>query len=157
MESQHDDAPPVLVLARLGTVMRRAFAARMATEPWASDAGLRPGSYSILRAVAGADAPPSQRDLSDQLGIDPSDLVGLIDVLEQAGFLTRERHPHDRRRHALRVTTDGAAALGHFDRVASTVANDVFGVLAASDRSVLEDLLGQVVAAHEADSTSATA
>jgi DNA-binding MarR family transcriptional regulator len=149
MEPQLAEAPPVLVLARLGSIMRRAFAVRMAQEPWAIEAGLRPGSFSVLRAVATSEAPPSQRALSDQLGIDPSDLVGLIDVLEVAGFVARRRDPADRRRYALEVTEAGEDAIERFERVASTVADDVFGVLPAAERRELERLLSGVIAAHE--------
>ncbi len=149
MERQATDAPSALVLAHLGTVMRRAFSARMAAEAWAVDAGMRPGCFSVLRAVALAEEPPSQRALCDRLGIDPSDMVGLVDTLEQAGFLTRERHPADRRRHALRVAPAGTEALGRFDRIAASVGDDVFGVLDPPDRAVLERLLAQVVHAHE--------
>ena len=31
----------------------------MAAEAWAGDAGMRPGCYSVLRAVAAASSPPS--------------------------------------------------------------------------------------------------
>lgn len=149
MESQLPEAPPVLVLARLGTIMRRAFAVRMAEEAWATEAGLRPGCFSVLRAVTTAAAPPSQRELSDALGMDPSDLVGLIDVLEAAGYVERARDAADRRRYAIVVTTPGERAIERFDRVAATVADDVFGVLPAGERADLERLLGRVIAAHE--------
>ena len=153
MDSQLVEAPPVLVLARLGAVMRRAFARRMADEAWATEAGMRPGCFSVLRAVGGAGAAgeaPSQRALSDQLGIDPSDLVGLIDALEEAGYVDRRRDPADRRRYAIDLTAAGEEALGRFDVVAATVADDVFGVLPADERAVLEGLLIRVVTQHEA-------
>ncbi|HRW37620.1 MAG: winged helix-turn-helix transcriptional regulator [Acidimicrobiales bacterium] len=149
MEPQVTDAPPVLALARLGAVMRRAFSVRMAEEAWAVDAGLRPGCFSVLRAVATGATAPSQRALGDQLGIDPSDLVGLLDVLEAAGYVERRRDPADRRRYAVEVTDDGRHAIEQFEGVAATVADDVFGVLAPADRQTLEDLLVRVITAHE--------
>jgi DNA-binding MarR family transcriptional regulator len=151
MEPQAGEAPPVLALARLGAVMRRAFSVRMASEHWAAEAGMRPGCYSVLRAVAAASEPPSQRALSDRLGIDPSDLVGLLDVLEQADYLARQRDPRDRRRHALSATDQGRAALLRFDRVAEQVADDVLGVIDPRRRAELEALLLEVVEAHEPD------
>lgn len=149
MAPQPTDAPPVLTLARLGAVMRRAFATRMAEETWAAEAGLRPGCFSVLRALGADEVPPSQRALGEQLGIDPSDLVGLLDVLESAGYLARRRDPADRRRHVLELTSEGRRAVGRFERVAATVADDVFGVLPDAERATLEDLLGRVIAAHE--------
>ena len=149
MESQVTDAPPVLALARLGGVMRRAFSARMADEAWAIEARLRPGCFSVLRAVSTGEAPPSQRALSDHLGMDPSDLVGLLDVLEAAGFVARRRDPADRRRHAIEITDAGREAIERFEQVAAVVADDVFGVLDPADRRTLEDLLVRVITAHE--------
>ena len=154
MESQPGD-PPVLTLSRLGSVMRRAFARRMAEEAWVAEAGMRQGCFSVLRAVSSGDGAASQRELGDLLGIDPSDLVGLIDVLETAGYVERRRDPADRRRYAITVTDGGRAAIGRFERVASQVADDVFGVLAAPRRAQLESLLGEVVAAHESSETRA--
>lgn len=157
MEPQTADAPPVLALARLGAVMRRAFSARMADEAWAADAGLRPGCFSVLRAVSTGSASSSQRALSDQLGIDPSDLVGLLDVLEAAGYVERRRDPADRRRHAIEITVDGAEAIERFEQVAAVVADDVFGVLPADDRATLEELLVHVITAHEGATTDGQA
>ena len=154
MESQTADAPPVLALARLGSVMRRAFSGRMATEAWAAEAGLRPGCFSVLRAVATGEVAPSQRALSDQLGMDPSDLVGLLDVLEAAGYVERRRDPADRRRYAIDITGAGREAIERFEAVAAVVADDVFGVLPADDRRTLEALLVRVIAAHEGGATA---
>ena len=139
----------MLALARLGAVMRRAFSARMAEEAWAIEAGLRPGCFSVLRGVSLGEAPPSQRALSAELGMDPSDLVGLLDVLEAARFVERRRDPADRRRYAIEITTAGREAIDRFEQVAAVVADDVFGVLPQGDRRTLEELLVRVITAHE--------
>ena len=55
-------------------------------------------------------------ELSARLGISSGSGTELVDRLERSGHLLRERHPHDRRRVALRPTesavTDVLAALG---------------------------------------------
>lgn len=53
-------------------------------------------------------APCSQRDLASAMDIDPSDLVTVLGALEEAGLLSREPDPSDRRRNLLSVTDEGA-------------------------------------------------
>ncbi len=129
----------------LAGAIRRAFSARMASERWAVDAKLRPGCYSVLRAVSGADRPVSQREVSELIGIDPSDVVGLVDTLEAASFLERRRDPADRRRHALHLTPRGRRAVARFERVAAEAHDEVLSVLEPDERRQLEGLIAKVL------------
>jgi DNA-binding MarR family transcriptional regulator len=45
--------------------------------------------------------------IGQQLGLTPSTMTGLVDRLEQQGFVRRERHPSDRRATVLRLTSKG--------------------------------------------------
>jgi MarR family transcriptional regulator, lower aerobic nicotinate degradation pathway regulator len=53
----------------------------------------------------------SQKEISERLAIDASDLVALLDDLEKAGFATRKRDERDRRRYAVMATLAGEKAL----------------------------------------------
>ena len=138
--------PLILSVFRLNVVARRAFAERMATEQWAIDAGMRPGCFGVLRVVAASDEPLSQRELSDRIGIDPSDVVGLVDLLEDAGYVARRRDEADRRRYALALTDAGWEAVARFDAVAAEVTDEVLGPLDAAERAELERLIRLVLA-----------
>jgi DNA-binding MarR family transcriptional regulator len=48
--------------------------------------------------------------IGQQLGLTPSTMTGLVDRLEEQGFLRRERHPRDRRATLLRLTRRGERA-----------------------------------------------
>ena len=48
--------------------------------------------------------------IGQQLGLTPSTMTGLVDRLEEQGFLRRERHPRDRRATVLRLTRNGETA-----------------------------------------------
>ena len=37
------------------------------------------------------------RTLADRLGLDPANLTGVVDKLEERGLVTRQPHPQDRR------------------------------------------------------------
>jgi DNA-binding MarR family transcriptional regulator len=55
--------------------------------------------------------PMGQRELGDVLGIDHSILVTLLNPLEDAGLLSRDRDPTDRRKHVVSITPDGVTRL----------------------------------------------
>jgi DNA-binding MarR family transcriptional regulator len=137
----------VSALARLAGLVRREFSTRMRDEAWALEAGMRPPAYGILQIVR-ARQPISQRELAGAIGIDPGDVVAILDVLEGAGFITRMRDEEDRRRHNLALTQTGAAAAQRLDAIAGDVTGVVFARLTKRERAVLERLLAK--AAFEA-------
>jgi DNA-binding MarR family transcriptional regulator len=49
----------------------------------------------------------SQKEVSEHLAMDPSDIVPLIDHMEQDGLLLRVRDEQDRRRYSLNLTEEG--------------------------------------------------
>ncbi|MBZ8176485.1 MarR family transcriptional regulator [Corynebacterium poyangense] len=71
--------------------------------------GLTLREYWVLVCLVEEDG-TSQVTVAQKLGIDPSDLVNLIDSLEEKKFVQREPDPTDRRRRILYCTTEGRAA-----------------------------------------------
>ena len=76
--------------------------ANAALEPY----GLKVRSYSVL-ALAVGDARPSQRELSDFLRLDPSQIVAIVDQLQNEGLVAREPDPNDRRANVVVATDKG--------------------------------------------------
>lgn len=70
--------------------------------------GLKVRPYSVLALVA-ADARPSQRELSEFLRLDPSQIVALVDDLESRGLVERAPDPSDRRANVVLITEEGRA------------------------------------------------
>ena len=58
-----------------------------------------------------ASGPVVMRALSQQLGISPRTVTGLIDALEADGWVTRSPHPEDRRATIIAITPASEAAL----------------------------------------------
>ena len=102
--------------------------------------------YWILTCVDGE--PMSQRQLSELLSIDASDMVRLIDNLENNNWVTRERDPKDRRRQIVAATKKGTKALA---KLAADVAEAEDRALEASSDKQLKSLrkLSQALAAEE--------
>ncbi|MDX6542225.1 MAG: hypothetical protein QOI71_3835 [Gaiellales bacterium] len=136
------DGRTVSALARLAGLARREFSTRMRDEAWALEAGMRPPAYGILQIVR-AREPISQRELADAIGIDPGDIVAILDLLEGAGFVIRARDEDDRRRHNLSLTEAGAAATLRLDAIAGDVTGVVLARLTGRERAVLERLLAK--------------
>jgi DNA-binding MarR family transcriptional regulator len=65
--------------------------------------GLHPRHFGLLSHLSAADG-QTQQQLADAMAIHRNAMVGLIDDLEQRGLVARNRHPGDRRAHAVRLT-----------------------------------------------------
>ena len=129
----------VLMLAR---ELRRQIHELMAGEQWAVDAGFRPPCLGALEVVA-RHQPVSQREISDHLGLDASDVVGVLDILEGAHLVQRQRDPNDRRRHAVVLTVAGETAARRFASLRAEATERALAGLDASERRQLVDLLNK--------------
>lgn len=87
-------------LVRASARVDRALASRL---------GLRPLDYTAMSHVMGDAEPLGPVEVSSRLGISTGSGTELVDRLERAGHLRRERHPTDRRRVRLRPTDTTAA------------------------------------------------
>jgi len=131
----------VFMLAR---DLRRELGDLMATEQWAVDAGFRPPCLGVMAVVAKA-GPVSQRAISDHLGLDASDVVGVLDILERAGMVERRRDPDDRRRHAVVLTEAGEQASRRLTVLRAQVESRVLAALDPDERRHLAELLDRAV------------
>jgi DNA-binding MarR family transcriptional regulator len=114
-----------------------------------SEDGLRAPHVSVLATLAESGA-CSQKEISDALRIDASDLVALLDDLEHAGLAGRHRDGHDRRRYAVEITESGRELLAARLEVAAEVDDLLFEGLTTKERGQLADLLLKACAHHEA-------
>ena len=89
------------LLSQIGAQSARLFAAELTA------VGVTPRAYGVLSNLAEDDG-QTQQQLADALGIHRNNMVSLIDDLEQAGWVQRHRHSHDRRAFNIRLTDEGA-------------------------------------------------
>jgi DNA-binding MarR family transcriptional regulator len=70
--------------------------------------GLTAAQYNVLSALAPAPAEGiSQRALGDLLVVDRSNVTGLVDRMEKAGWVRRADDPDDRRVYRVQLTAAG--------------------------------------------------
>ena len=67
--------------------------------------------FNALLVLKVAGRPLTQRELGERLLVDKSDLTGVIDRMEKAGFVARRAVKGDRRCNAVALTDTGRAAL----------------------------------------------
>jgi MarR family transcriptional regulator, lower aerobic nicotinate degradation pathway regulator len=126
------------LLARTGSESRRRFVEALATQD------LSLAAYSVLM-VLGTVAGSTQRQLAAAVGIDPRNLVPILDDLESRGFLIRDPHPQDRRRHAVRLSAAGRARLNRLGEVGARAESELLRPLSASERKQLHRLLAKLL------------
>lgn len=90
--------------------------------------GLRDMRDTLVLATAGDGTPRTQIEMATTLGLDKSTLMGIIDRLEEQGYLVREVEPSNRRVRVPRTTDAGhevlARALTGRDRAIEETLSD---------------------------------
>ena len=132
--------PAELVASNLFLLKRLGFAAKQRHVDEYERIGLNPYHFAIL-ALLDEGAPETQSAIADSLGYDRGTLVGLLDELEEQGFVERRRDPDDRRRHIVKLTPDGKRALGRLRTLSRRVEDEFFEPLDKQQRKQLHALL----------------
>src|SRR5262249_42371198 len=80
------------------------------------------------------------QELGRRLGILPSQLVALLDELQERGLIERRQDARDRRSYALHLTASGRNTTGQIGRIAREHDDDVCGYLSTDEKEELTDL-----------------
>lgn len=100
-----------LLLVQLGMEAARQFGERLAP------LGVEPRHVGMLSRLA-ANEGKAQQVIGELIGLNPTQMVFLVDELESRGFVERRRNPADRRSYALYLTPAGKDMLGKVREVA---------------------------------------
>jgi MarR family transcriptional regulator, lower aerobic nicotinate degradation pathway regulator len=124
----------VFLLGRLGVAVKTE-----AIEEF-EQAGFSPWHYSVL-ALLEEGARQTQGTIADTLGIDRSQLVGLLDHLEERGLVERRRDPSDRRRQMVNLTAAGHRQLAKLRKMVRRIEDEFLAPLNEDERALLHTLL----------------
>ena len=102
--------------------------------------GLQPRQLRILDLLADR-GPIGQRELATLMGIDHSVLVNLLNPLEAARLVKRERDSVDRRRHVVTIAAAGLRRLEKADAAFRTAEDAFLAPLSGQQRDQLHELL----------------
>ena len=128
---------PTLLMIKLGRITMHRFTE--ALEPF----GIRPRHVAALIELRDR-GELTQQSLCGQLHLDPTNLVAILNELEQRGYATRRRDPEDRRRHLVEVSKKGIAVIEKVSEVMDGVEADLLDGLQPAEREQLEGLLTSI-------------
>ena len=94
-------------------------------------------------------SPISQHELGEQLGIDRTTMVELIDELEAQGVALRQRNAADRRSYSIQLTPRGRAVQKRAAKALDAAADEFFGPLKPAEREVLADMMRRLIASAD--------
>ena len=94
--------------------------------------------------------PASQAELSRRTGIYRSDMVALLNELEERAYVRRRPDPQDKRRNIISITKRGEQQLSKLDKLVNALQDQLLAGLSTRDREHLVDLLARLVASLSA-------
>lgn len=107
--------------------------------------GLRVRQYSVLALASDTAGGLTQRGLAVALGLDPSQVVILVDELAEAGLVTREPSPVDRRARLVVATSVGRELRWRAARAVGQAVRDLLADLTDDERRHLQQLLARII------------
>ncbi|WP_329367355.1 MarR family winged helix-turn-helix transcriptional regulator [Streptomyces sp. NBC_00669] len=136
----HIQSLPTWLVGRVAARGRGLVAEAIAAE------GLKLMQHAVLAATAEY-GPVAQADLGRRLAVDPKDMVGILNHLQEAGLVERAQDPVDRRKNAVTVTAEGEAVLARCAVLAEAANAELLAPLGPADQRRLTALLTRL---HEA-------
>ena len=140
---------PELVSSTAFLLKRLGFAVKERWHEAFEPTGLTPQHHAVLSLLDEGTC-TAQWMIADRLDYDRSQLVGLLDDLEERGLVMRKRDPADRRRHLVTLTPEGSEKLAEMRALTRSLEHGFLEPLDAEERRALHDLLLRLAAHHDA-------
>ncbi len=118
--------------------------------------GLRKAEYSLLMLLL-ANGPVPAKRLAQTLRLSAPQLTMMIDRLQDAHWLRRERNPADRRSQFVVLTREGEALARRAATVSKTMEQELLQCLSPAERAMLIELLMKVAAYRQPQPVDAEA
>jgi DNA-binding MarR family transcriptional regulator len=124
-------------LARLGRIAETELRQALA------EMGLKFSHAHVLGLLAERES-LSQQALLEELKVDPSVLVTVLNGLEDNGLVARRRHPADRRRHVVEISDRGTELVTQADSAVRAAEAELFAGLDEQELTELRRLLHRI-------------
>ncbi len=111
---------------------------------------LRIKHFGCLTVIAD-EGPLSQQYLCERVRVDRTTMVAVVDELEAAGFVERQRNPDDRRAYALQATDAGRAWIAEKRTALMAAQDELLSVLSEPERRQLVDSLQRLLMSQPAE------
>ncbi len=125
------------LLSQVGAQSASLFAQALA------NLGASPRAFGVLSNLAAAEG-QTQQQLADALGMHRNNMVDLVDEMETAGWIRRQRSDTDRRAFALRLTPAGRTIVKRVNQQVPLIDQQLAAHLTPVERSALLEMLQRV-------------
>jgi DNA-binding MarR family transcriptional regulator len=117
---------------------------------------LSPSARQVLAVVEGADGPLEPSIIAERLLVTSGSMTSLLDNLEKRGLIVRRRHPNDRRKVLIEITSAAQTIVDELLPAMHAREREVMAALSVAEQRVLLDLLArlQLKAAEARDAPS---
>jgi DNA-binding MarR family transcriptional regulator len=123
------DGLPDALASRLGYLLKHAQQQLAeAAAPVMAPFGIDGRELAVLTVLA-ARAPLSQHEAAEELGVDRTTMVALVDALEAKGLVERHRSPQDRRKNIVVLRPGGQDCLRDAGQARDEVEREFLGPL----------------------------
>jgi DNA-binding MarR family transcriptional regulator len=130
-------------------IVQLARGARRRIEQAVASTGLRLNEVLALEHLRER-GPSAQQTLVELMCVDATNLVAVLNSLEDAGLIERRRDRSDRRRAIVALAAPGERVLSDLDRAFRQVDNEILAGLTLTERqtliALLSDLVGHIAA-----------
>ncbi len=127
-----------LLIAQLARGTRRQI------EQAVAPTGLRPRELLVLQHLRER-GPSAQQALAELIGVDATNLVAVLNSLEDADLIQRRRDRADRRRAIISLAPDGERLLANLDRALCQIDDQILAPLSPAEREALNVLLAKAI------------
>jgi MarR family transcriptional regulator for hemolysin len=127
-----------------------AHAWRQAVDRRMKDNGLSMSSWMAVATIAIQEAPISQKELAQALGLEDASVVPLIDRLVKQQLVERIQPEEDRRKRLLHVTPQGEALYQKLKIEADRLRTELLSGINRDELAVTQRVLQQLLKATEA-------
>ena len=126
------------LLGKVGAVARQRWTATLA------QTGVSPNQFLVLMALAET-GQVCQQFLAGVIGIDPRNIVPILDSLEARGLISRETDPADRRRRLIGLTSPGRRIAAELSALGEQTERELLAPVPSADRESLRRVLRSVL------------
>jgi DNA-binding MarR family transcriptional regulator len=127
------------------SVLRTAAVVQRVTAQVVESSGITVQQYNVLRILRGAgETGLPTLAIRDRMIEEAAGITRLLDKLESAGHVVRERSTPDRRQVLCQITPAGLALLAALDSPMEAMTESAFSTLDESEKASLVELLGAV-------------
>jgi DNA-binding MarR family transcriptional regulator len=126
------------LLGKVGAVAKQRWTATLA------QTGVSPNQFLVLMALAET-GPVCQQFLAGVIGIDPRNIVPILDSLEARGLVSRETDPADRRRRLIELTGAGRRVVADLSALGTQTESELLAPLPPADQESLRRILRTVL------------